>query len=217
MSKRIFTGLAVTLVAVLLTFFISAPVLAADLRSADTVAIASGEVVDDDLYVACNTIVIDGTVNGDLWAMGSAITVNGEVTGSIVAAAQTVNINGNVGHAARLAGETVNISGDVGGDLIVFSSEANIASKAKIGGDFLFGAGRIHIDGLVEGSVKGGGGAVAISNGVKGDIELEVDTLTVASTADIGGNLTYTSEDEADIHFIFTRLTVFATSADEIT
>jgi len=34
---------------------------------------------------------------------------------------------------------------------------------------------------------------------VKGDIELDVDTLTVASTADIGGNLTYTCEDEADI------------------
>jgi len=199
MSKQIFRGLAVTLVAVLLTFSISAPVLAADLRSGDAVTVASGEVVDDDLYIAGNTITIDGTVNGDLWAVGNTITINGEVKGSIVAAGQTVSINGNVDHAARLAGETVNVSGDVSGDLIVFASAVSIADKAKIGGDFLFGAGTVNIGGLVEGDVKGGGGEVTISNGVKGDIELNVDNLTVASTADIGGNITYTSENEADI------------------
>src|SRR4030043_2030387 len=103
MSKHISTGLISFLVAVLLTFFISAPVLAADLRSEDTITVASGEVVDDDLYVAGNTIIIDGTVNGDLWAFGSTITVNGEIKGSIVAVGQTVSINGNVAHAARLA------------------------------------------------------------------------------------------------------------------
>ena len=199
MSKQIFRGLAITLVAVLLTFSISAPVLAADLRSGDTVTVASGEVVDDDLYIAGNTITIDGTVNGDLWAVGNTITINGEVKGSIVAAGQTVSINGNVDHAARLAGETVNVSGDVSGDLIAFASAVSIADKAKIGGDFLFGAGNVRIDGLVDGNIKGGGGEVTITNGVGGDIELTVDNLTVASTADIGGNITYTSENEADI------------------
>src|SRR4030042_1622070 len=134
MAKHVFKGLVVALVAVLLTFCASAPVLAADLRSGDTITVASGEVVDDDLYVAGNTIIIDGTVNGDLWAIGSTITVNGEVKGSIVAAAQTININGNVSHAVRLAEKTINISGNVSGDGIVFSSEANIRSKTKIGG-----------------------------------------------------------------------------------
>src|SRR4030065_2265570 len=117
MSKQILRELAVTLVAVLLTFSISAPFLAAALRGGDAVTVASGEVVDDDLYIAGNNIIIDGTVNGDLWAIGSTITVNGEVKGSIVAAAQTVNINGNVSHAVRLAGETINISGNVSGDV----------------------------------------------------------------------------------------------------
>jgi cytoskeletal protein CcmA (bactofilin family) len=199
MSRHISKWLIALLVAVLLTFYMSAPVMAADLRGGDTITIASGEVVDDDLYIAGSNIIIDGTVNGDLWAIGSTITVNGEVKGSIVVAGQTVNINGNVGHAARLAGETVNVSGDVSGDLIVFSSEANIASKAKIGGDFLFGSGNVRIDGPVAGYIKGGGGEVTVANGVGGNIELEVENLTVASTADIGGNLTYTSENEADI------------------
>jgi len=199
MAKHVFKGLFVALMAVLLTFLVSAPALAADLRSGDAITIAGGEVIDDDLYIAGSNITIDGTVNGDLWAIGSTITVNGEVKGSMVAAAQTINVNGNVSHAVRLAGETINISGNVSGDVIAFSSEVNISSKAKIGGDFLFGVGNVRIDGIISRNVKGGGGEVTVSNGVGGDVELDVDNLTLAPTADIQGNLIYTSENEADI------------------
>ncbi len=199
MAKHVFRGLVVTLVAVLLTFYTSAPVLAADLRSGDTIAVASGEVVDDDLYVAGETIVIDGTVNGDLWALGSTITVNGEIKGSIVAIGQTINVNGNVGHAVRLAGQSINISGNVSGDLIVFGSEANIASKVKIGGDMLFSAGNVRLNGPVDKDVKGSGSEVIVANVVGGDVELKVKNLTLTSSANVQGNLTYTSENEADI------------------
>lgn len=199
MVKHVLRGLVVTLVAVLLTLFTSLPVLAADLRGGDTITVASGEVVDDDLYIAGNTIIIDGTVNGDLWAFGSTITVNGDVNGSIVAIGQTVNVNGNVGHAVRLVGQTINISGNVSGDLIVFGSEANIASKAKIGGDVLFSAGNVRLNGPVEKDVKGSGSEVIVANVVGGDVELKVKNLTLTSSANVQGNLTYTGENEADI------------------
>jgi len=199
MSKRFLTVLGGVLVAISVTLFAAAPVLAADLRSGDTITVASGEIVNDDLYIAGESIVIDGTINGDLWAVGREVTVNGTVNGSIVAAAETINVNGDVAHAARLAGETLNIRGDVGGDLIAFCSAANIASTAEIGGDLLVGAGNVRIDALIEGDVKGGAGEVTITNGVRGNVELEVDNLTVASTANIEGDLTYTSENEAEI------------------
>ena len=199
MKKRMFRGLVVSLVAFMLTFLTAAPVLAADLRGGDTITVASGEVVDDDLYIAGSTIVIDGTVNGDLWAFGNTITVNGTVNGSMVAIGQTINVNGNVGHALRLAGETINISGNVSGDLIVFGGEANIASKAKVGGDMLFGAGNVRLDGPVEKDVKGSASEVIVANAVGGDVDLTVENLTVTSGANVQGNLTYTSENEADI------------------
>ncbi|PIP48826.1 MAG: hypothetical protein COX14_02585 [Chloroflexi bacterium CG23_combo_of_CG06-09_8_20_14_all_45_10] len=68
MSKRIFKGLAAILIVTLLTIFTVVPVLAFDARSGATVTVASGETVDDDLYVGANTVIIDGTINGDLWA-----------------------------------------------------------------------------------------------------------------------------------------------------
>lgn len=199
MLKRIFMGVVALLAAISVTFLTSAPVLAADLRSGDTITVASGEVVEDDLYIAAESIVIDGTINGDLWAVGRIVTVNGAVNGSIVAVAETINVNGDVAHAARLAGETLNIRGDVGGDLIAFCSAANIASTAEIGGDLLVGAGNVRIDGLIGGDVKGGGGEVTIAGEVHGDVELEVDDLTIASTANIEGDVIYTSENEANI------------------
>ena len=199
MLKHICRGLAVILVVTLLMILSAVSVLAFDARSGMAVTVASGDVVDDDLYVAAETIIIDGTINGDLWAAANTITVNGIVNGSVMAAGRIVNINGDITHAVRAVGETININGDVGGDVMAGCGKANIASTARIGGDLLFGADIASIDGPVEGNIKGSGREVIISNGVNGNIELEVESLTILSTANIGGDLSYTSEEEAYI------------------
>jgi cytoskeletal protein CcmA (bactofilin family) len=199
MSRYIYKGLAIIIVVTLLMIFTTMPVWAFDARSGMSITVASEEVVEDDLYVAGEAIIIDGTINGDLWAAGNTITVNGIVNGSVMAAGRIVDINGDIGHAVRAVGETVNINSDVGGDVMVGCSVVNIASTSRIHGDLVFGAGIASIDGAVEGNIKGGGGEVTISNGVNGNVELEVESLTILSTANIGGDLNYTSKDEADI------------------
>ena len=70
MVRHIYRGLAAILMVVLLMILTAVSVLAFDARSGMDVTVASGEVVDDDLYVAAETIIIDGTINGDLWAAG---------------------------------------------------------------------------------------------------------------------------------------------------
>ena len=200
MLKHILKGLIVSLLAILLMTFTAVPVLAFDARSGNIVTVASGEVIDGDLYVGGGTIIIDATINGDLIAAGRTITVNGPVNGSIMAAGRTitvngpvngsimaaggtVNINGEVTHAVRVIGETLNISGTIGRDLLVIGRKFSMAaSTAEIGGDLLLGAGTALIDGLI-----------------KGDINSGVDSLTIASTASIQGKLTYISENEANI------------------
>jgi cytoskeletal protein CcmA (bactofilin family) len=182
MSKHILKGLIVSLLAILLMTFTAVSVLAFDARSGDIVTIASGEVIDGDLYVGGETIIIDGTINGDLIAGGRTITVNGTVNGSIMAAGGTVNINGEVTHAVRVIGGTLNIIGTIGRDLLVAGDEFIMASTAEIGSDLLLGAGTARIDGLIN-----------------GDINSAVDSLTIASTASIQGKLTYISKNEANI------------------
>jgi len=199
MSKHVCRGLAAMLIVTLLMTLTAAPILAFDARGAVAITVPSGEVVDDDLYVAAESITIDGIVNGDLWAAANTITVNGIVNGSVMAAGNKININGDVTHAVRAVGETININGSVGGDVLAGCGKLNIASTTEIGGDLVFGADIARIDGHIEGYIKGSGSEVTISNGVGGNVELEVESLTILSTANIGGDLTYTSEEEADI------------------
>lgn len=179
--------------------FSATTVLAFDARSDDTVHITDGEVINDDLYTGANIITIDGTINGDVWAAARIISIGGLVDDSVMAIAQTINISGDIGHAVRVVGETVNISGNIAGDLFVAGNKITIADNVHIKGDLLFSAGAIHINGIVDGDIKGGGGEITIGGKVGGDINLEVSELTILSTADINGSLTYIGEDRAVI------------------
>lgn len=200
MLKRIFAGAATLVVAALVTFLTSVPALAMDARSGETVTVDSGEVVNDDLYVMGRTIIINGTINGDIFGLGQTIIINGNINGAVTVAGQTITLNGEVARGVRLAGQTLSVNNSVTRDIVAFGAAVDVAGQAKIGSDLVLGAGNASIDGLVEGNVKGGGGQITIANGVGGDVELSVDNLTLASTANIKGNLTYTSENKADVH-----------------
>ena len=193
---NIFTAI-VMLIILILSF--TTPVFAFDARSDNAVNVSEGEVINDDLYIGANTITIDGTVGGDIWAGARTIFISGPVKGSVMAVAQTINISGDIDHAIRVVGEKINISGNIAGDLFVAGSEINIENTAHIKGDILLGAGVINIDGIVDGDIRGGGDKIIISNEVGGDINLEVNELTILSTADIKGSLTYTGEKRAII------------------
>jgi len=207
----------VALTAILLALFVMAtPALAADLRSADSVIVASGDVVNDDLYAAGSRIVINGTVNGDLIAAGDTILVNGKIDGSIIAAGANININGEVTRSVRVAGSKISIAGSIGGDLAVAGGDIDVSETAQIGRDVLFRAGNIRIRGPVGGDVKGGGGEVMLAGEVQGDVEVSVEPfpaswmvdtgengaygrLVIEPTARIHGNFIYTSQNEVTV------------------
>jgi len=199
MLQQILRGLAVLLVVMLMTVFVAVPASAAELRGEDTIIIASGDTIDDDLYLAGNRITINGTINGDVLAVGDTITVNGRINGNLTAVGSTVNVNGVVTNAVRAGGGDINVAGNIGGDLVVGGGQIEIASTAIIGRDLVFGAGNIRISALIGDDITGGGGEVFLENGVEGDVELGAGNLVIATTANIKGNLVYVSENEADI------------------
>ena len=199
MLTHIYRTSFVCLLLVLLATLTATPALAFYARSGDTVTINSGEVVNDDLYIAGNSIIINGTVNGDVWAAGSDVTINGKINGSLMAAAGTVTVNGEVTHAVRVAGGTVEIRGNVGGDVIAAGGNLGITSTASVGNDLVLGTGQASIAGPVDGDILGGAGEFTLSNVVGGNVTLDVDSLTLLPAASIQGNLVYTSENEADI------------------
>jgi cytoskeletal protein CcmA (bactofilin family) len=199
MTRHLLKWLVILPLLALLVVLPASPILAADLRGGDAVIIASGDVIDDDLYIAAGQVVINGTVNGDVLCVGETISVNGKINGSVTAVGGTVNIDGEVTNAVRVAGQTVAIRGSVGRDVVVAGDDISMARTAKIGRDLVFAVRKIRVDAMIEDSIKGVGSTAALSTGVGGNVEIGIETLTIESTANIQGNLIYTSKNEAAI------------------
>ncbi|MGD8403701.1 MAG: polymer-forming cytoskeletal protein [Anaerolineales bacterium] len=208
---------------VLLTLTFAVPVFAFEGREGDNVVIAADEVIDDDLYVGADNFTLNGTVKGDLIVGGSVITINGTVEGDLWAAGQLVIINGVVMDDARIAGAGLQLGDDaqVGGDLLAAGASLETKAGSSVGSDLLVGAGQALLAGDVERDVLAGTSALELRGDFGRDVKAYVDQteesvrgpspnvfmqqsipltlpsvapgLTVADSANIAGDLEYTS------------------------
>jgi hypothetical protein len=199
MKKHIFKGMVLLPLLLMLVLLVATPAMAADLRSGDSVIISSGDVVDDDLYIAANQITVNGVINGDVLAVGSKIIVNGVINGDIVAIGAIIEIGGEVTGSVRVGGDSVTIAGDIGGDLVTAVDDIAMLNSANIGRDFVFAGREIDVYAPINEEITGWGSRVTIRDIVGGDVEIGVERLTVASTAEIKGDLVYYSEEPATI------------------
>jgi cytoskeletal protein CcmA (bactofilin family) len=193
-------------------------------RTGETVTVAAGEVVPDDLYATGEVVRVEGTVRGDLVAVAREVIVAGTVEGDVIAAAQAVSITGTVGDDARVAGQVILLSDTarLADDLVAagFSLEAEAGSS--IGGSVLFAGYQALLAGEVTESLRMAVGALALAGTVHGDVEAKVGAadertppqfgppppvriptvasgLGLADGARVGGDLRYESPDEAEI------------------
>ncbi|OGO29575.1 MAG: hypothetical protein A2Z16_07060 [Chloroflexi bacterium RBG_16_54_18] len=191
-----------------------------DGRSDDRIVIGKDEVINDDLYLAGNDIIIDGTVNGDLMAAGNTVVVNGSVTGDLWAAGSSVTVNGQVGDDLFAAGAAVTLGPDARIADDVFSAAASVETQpgSTIGGQLMIGAFQGLVAGDVMEDLRVGSNRLRLEGTVGGDAWVAVNAadqdytpmpmwlgpdappmpsvpagLTFGDEASIAGKLTYTS------------------------
>lgn len=177
------------------------PVLAfaAEFRTNDSLATVKKDENPTNLYIASQTVNVDGNVNKDLVVAGSTLNINGNVQNSLIAAGGTLNLNGKVGNNARLAGGSLNISGTVEGDVTAGGGTVTVDSGAVINGDLMVAGGNLTMDGKVGGSIYLAGGNATINGTVGGVIKANVGKLTFGDKAVVNGKVTYWSQNEAQI------------------
>lgn len=197
--RKIYRALIISILVLTLMLITAPPVMAFETRSGTNVVIGSGETIEGDLYVIAANITIDGTVNGDVFAAGQTININGTVNGGVSLAAMNVNISGEVTGGARVAGRTVRVSGNIGRDLLASSNSVNLEQSSTIGGDVNLYSGTNTLGGTIEGTVTGSMDNMTISGTVQEGVNIRVDNLTLAPSANIQGDLTYTSRNTATI------------------
>jgi cytoskeletal protein CcmA (bactofilin family) len=186
-----------------------APAAAADIRSGQDITIGTTETIEDDLYAFGPNISINGTIHGDLVAAGRFITIDGTVTGDVIAAAQGISIRGQVGGSVRAVaggsgiptgfGSGVVLDGKVANDLVVAGDEVTILSNGRVGRDAIIGATNMTITGQIGRDLQAGGTNVKIDGSIGGNVTATVDRLQITDRGTVGGSLTYTSKNEAQI------------------
>jgi hypothetical protein len=130
-KTRIFSilGISVILLAALALAFAS-PARAAEIITGDIAILPADQVVDDDLFIAGQTVRIEGTVLGDVFAAGNSVEVTGTIDGNLFVGAQLFTnngiINGGVYSFSYIAvtGPTASIADNMFGFAFAVQTEA---------------------------------------------------------------------------------------------
>jgi cytoskeletal protein CcmA (bactofilin family) len=198
LKQRLIT--AVSFAAVIFILSSAAAQKGAGQRGADSrPTVPSSQVVDGDYFAFGETVEISGTINGDLYASGGQVIIDGRVNGDVLVAGGRVNLSGTVSQDVRAAGGQVTITGNVGRNLTVAGGNVEIASSAQIGGGVVAAGGSVELAAPVGSAAKIAAGTLIIANRIAGNVEAAVGTLRITSRAEIAGNVSYWSGQEASV------------------
>lgn len=165
---------------VIILALIAVPTVGAtEFIGADSYELAEGNTTDGNLYVAGETVTINGTVDGDLIAAGTTVILGptGVVRGDMMAGGQQVYIRGTVDGDVRVAGYLVQAEDDarIGGEMIGAGYSVGALDQSTVGGDFVGFGYQALIDGTIEGDALFAGNALEIRGRVAGDVDAAVE------------------------------------------
>ena len=224
--KAIQRFLAIFVLVALFSLTFASPALAFDGRSGDKVVIEADEVINDDLYVTAEEFTLEGSVKGDLIVFAAYIFINGTVEGDLIAAGNTVVIEGTVTDDARIAGAALQLgdNASIGGDLIAAGASLETKDGSAVDQDVVYAGGQGLLAGSIERNLWVGTGALELRGEIGGDVQAEVGEaqqgspspsmyisdvkvpvpnvqpgLTIADSAKVNGDFTYTQTKEIEI------------------
>ena len=154
--------------------------------------------IERDYYAAHREVSVLALIDGDLVAAGSRVTVDGHVSGDILVAAQEIEIRSDVSDDVRAAGQRVRITSPVSGHVVAAGQSVTIEESV---GDWAWLAGTtVEVLGDVGSDLKIRGSKVTINAEVAGDVDVGGNELELGPEAVIRGNLTWRSDNEANIN-----------------
>jgi hypothetical protein len=203
-------------------------VSAAESRQGDECVLAADETVASDLYVACNTLTIEGVVEGDLigGAWSASIAPGGRVTGDVWLVGGQLRVDGAVGDDLHFAGVDLDLTGSMelqpGADVAAVALNVEVWEGATVPGDLLTLSYQTIVRGDVGQDVHFNGSALVVEGEVAGDVwarvgggetspsfipfpfpfsvSFQTPGLTVGETARVGGDLSYAGPSEGNIN-----------------
>ena len=176
-----------------------APALATEFRVGKAASVESGEIIDDDLFIAGNSVLVAGKVTGDVLAAGQTVRVTGPVGGSVMAAGRDVRVTGDVQGSVRMAGQSATLSGTIGRNAALAGQTVVVADTAKIARDLHAAGTTVDLDGAVGRDAGLFAQTVTLRGSAGRHVLFEGEELTVGRSAEVAGGLSYRSPNEPTI------------------
>jgi len=177
---------------------------AADSRTGNNIYVAKDDVISGNFYAVGQNITIDGSIGGDLIVAGQTVNVNGSVAGDVIAVGQNITVNGPVGGNIRAAGNSLTVNGSVARNVSALGADVILGPESHVGWDVYLAGRTVETRGIIDDSLNGYASQALIAGKVGKSVNLNLarnnnSSLTVAGTAVINGDLTYSSRNAAAI------------------
>jgi len=159
-------------------------VSANETRQGDQCVIAAEEVIEDDLFILCRTLTVDGRITGNLLGAATRAVINGQVDGDVYLLAGQLDVTGQVGDdlifggavlrraVLRLLPEATFSGRDP--SLMYLSLSTAQEPEGQFPGSIIGAGYQTQLDGTTSGNVNYWGSALQIDGIVRGDVEATV-------------------------------------------
>jgi cytoskeletal protein CcmA (bactofilin family) len=166
---------------------------------APIITIAKGQLVQETVFYAGETVNIDGKIEGTAFIAAQSVNITGEIDGDLFIAARDVRLGGIVRGNVYLAGQSVWLEGKVTGDVFGAGQSVYVTEDARLARDVFFAGELVSQLGPVGRAFYAGASKLNLQSQVGQNVRVEVEQMAVESGAVIGGDLRYTSPNEATI------------------
>jgi cytoskeletal protein CcmA (bactofilin family)/anti-sigma factor RsiW len=196
--RRMRRSVAIAVVMSALVFALALPPQAgaAEVRRGQSISVPAGETVHNDLVAAGASVRIEGTVEGDVIAFTRDLSVTGHVTGDVIAFTEEALIDGIVDGNVRVFARGVKLEGTVSKNVTAFGRTVDSISNSNVGGGMILIAGETDLDGKIQRDLLGIVARADLDGLIGGETWLRGRNLTVASTAEIRGPVTFVGPEQ---------------------
>lgn len=170
---------------------VSAQVAGPDIREHGTLG--------DDFYAAGGRVDLKGNIDGDAIIAGGQLKIGEEIRGDATLAGGIVTLNGKVFDDVRVAGGDVDIDALISGDLVAIGGNVILQETSRVDGHAWIAAGDVTIFGEIGQNLEVAGGTVRLGGKIGGNAQIAAGRLEILPSAQISGQLSYTSANEVVI------------------
>jgi len=187
-------GLVIVLVAMSLQSF------ALENRHAEVVTVTANETVDDTLVATGASVRVEGVVNGDLLAFSRTLEIRGTVKGDVISFARSIMVSGAVEGRIFTCSRSLDLQGQLGHSIYGWMQSLRVDNRGHVGDGIVAGADEVTLEGEVRRSANVYAGSADISGSIGRDLTMAGGSLTLNSTARVGGNLKARVRHLNDVH-----------------